>query len=107
MPFGMLMKALVNLADLSIGVPTGPYHLSMVKPELPTVGLWMQHMPSWYDEPKEAAVHLLSRNIAEAGLDKRSGSFIETPGLTFRTRTLETRIITGQQVLEAVETLLY
>ena len=28
-PFGIVMKALVNLADLSIGVPTGPYHLSM------------------------------------------------------------------------------
>ena len=107
LPFGQMIKALVNLADLAIGVPTGPFHLSMVKQELPTIGLWLEHFPSWYDEPKAASVHILGRNVRDEGIDQRPGSITDARDLHFETVRVDTRIITGQQVLDVAEKLLY
>lgn len=106
-PFGIVVKALLNVADLSIGVPTGPFHLSIAKPELPTIGIWLEHLPSWYDEPKPNSLNLIGRAVREAGMDRRPGSFTDKDELHFPTRQLDTRIVTGIQVMEAVETLLY
>ncbi len=106
-PFALILKALLNLADLSIGVPAGPFHLSMAKPDLPTVGIWLNHLPSWYDEPKPAARHLISRNLRERGFEQRPGSFFEQAGLDYAARWVDTRIVTGEQVWGAVEELLY
>jgi hypothetical protein len=105
-PFGLILKALVNMADLAIGVPTGPYHLCMAKPELPTVGLWIEHLPSWYDEPKPNSVHVISRNVVDLRLDQRSGSFTQAADLAYQCLWGTTRIITGQQVMDAVEALI-
>jgi hypothetical protein len=105
-PFGIVIKALLNMAHLSIGVPTGPYHLSMVKCELPTVGVWLEHLPCWYDEPRPNSMHLISRDVLDRGLDRRFGSFTDRGGLHFPTRRVDTRIITGEQVFEAVEAVL-
>lgn len=102
-PFGWVMKALVNCADLSIGVPTGPYHLSMAKPGLPTIGLWIEHLPSWYDEPKEESIHLVSRNVRDRGFYARPGSFFEKGALKFNHVEVGTRILTAEQVLSAAE----
>ena len=106
MPFALVLKALLHFADLAVGVPTGPYHLAMAKPGLPTVGLWMEHWPAWYDEPKAESIHLVSRNLRESGALSRPGSFSRRGTLEFRTRELETRIIPGEEVLGAVEELL-
>ncbi|GEM_PF-2479667 len=38
LPYGWIMRALMNLAELVVGVPSGPYHLAMVKQGLPVVG---------------------------------------------------------------------
>jgi hypothetical protein len=105
-PFGIIMKALVKLASLSIGVPTGPFHLSMAKRDLPTVGIWIQHSPVWYDEPKECSIHLLG---SEAGKGPQCApeSISGSNGLSHRTLIQDSRIITGEQALGAVETLLY
>lgn len=106
-PFGLVLKALLGLADLVIGVPTGPYHLAMAKPGLPTVGLWTEHLPSWYDEPKVASRHLVGKDVAERRFLERPGSFDSMKGLHFETRWLDTHIIPAEPVLEAVEELLY
>ena len=105
-PFGLVMKVLVSLADLCVGVPVGPFHLCMAKAELPTVGLWIEHVPSWYEEPKAASVHVIGRHVRERGLDRRPGSFSTQGRLQFRTMHVETRPITGEQVLAATELLL-
>jgi hypothetical protein len=105
-PFGMIMKVLVNLASLSIGVPTGPFHLSMAKRDLPTVGIWLQHSPAWYDEPKECSVHLVGSEVA-GNPRIRPQLLSGNNGLSHRTLLQDTRIITGEQALLAVETLLY
>lgn len=105
LPFGLVLKALVNLADLAVGMPAGPFHLCMAKPELPTVGLWIEHFPSWYDEPKSAAIQVLSRNISEARLTDRPGTFERKENLAFRAMWVDTRVVLGERVLEAVEEL--
>lgn len=103
-PFGIMMKALINLADLAIGVPAGPFHLCMAKPELPTVGIWIEHFPSWYDEPKAASIHVASQNIRPAC--DRPGSFEQKGELEYRIIWCKSRIVQALQVLEAVEQLL-
>ena len=105
-PFGLVLKVLVNLASLSVGIPAGPYHLSMAKDGLPTVGLWIEQLPTWYDEPRPDAIHLISRNVREMGADQRPGSLAGGSGPAHQMRWLDTRRIPGEQVLSAVETLL-
>ncbi len=105
-PFALILKALLHFADLVVGVPAGPYHLAMAKPGLPTIGLWTQHWPAWYDEPKAESVHLVSRNLRDSGALARPGSFSRMGALEFRIRELETRIIPGEKVLETAEELL-
>jgi hypothetical protein len=104
--FGLALKALTNLADLAVGVPAGPRQLWMAHPSLPTVGIWIEQMPSWYDEPKEASIHVLSANLRASGADSRPGSFTRLGALEFRTVRADTRPITGEQVLQAAEALL-
>ena len=105
-PFGLVMKALVNLADLAVGIPAGPFHLCMAKDGLPTVGLWIDQLPCWYDEPKPDSIHLISRNVRDIRGGQVPSSFVEKDGLRLRTRWLDTRRIPGEQVLSAVEALL-
>lgn len=105
-PFGLVMKVLARVADLCVGVPAGPYHLCMAKAELPTVGLWIEHLPSWFDEPKEASIHVISRNVRDRAIDRKPGSFFNKPRLHYRTMPVETRVITGEQVVAAVEKVL-
>ena len=102
MPFAVVMKALLNLASLSIGVPTGPFHLSMAKPGLPTVGIWIEHLPAWYDEPKSTSIHVIGRSVYDrmAGLP---GCFVSRAGLYYRTIASETPTISGELALAAVE----
>jgi len=105
-PFGLVMKVLASVADLCVGVPVGPYHLCMAKPELPTVGLWLEHVPSWYEEPKEASIHVVSRNVRDRAIDRKPGSFFTKSRLIYRTMYVETRVITGEQAFAAAQLLL-
>lgn len=105
-PFSLVMKVLAEIADLCVGVPSGPYHLAMAKPELPTVGLWIEHVPSWFDEPKDASIHVISRNVRDRAVDRKPGSFFSKGQLKFRTMYVETRVIAGEQAVAAAEQLL-
>jgi hypothetical protein len=106
LPFGLVMKALINLADLAVGVPAGMLFLSSLRNDLPTVGIWTAHLPSWYYEPGQSAIHVISKNIVDSRLDQRPGSFESRYGLHFNQLKVDTRIITGEQVLFAVEKLI-
>jgi hypothetical protein len=105
LPFGLVMKAVLRHAELMVGVPAGPYHLSMASGQHPTVGIWTEHLPSWFDEPNSSSVHLISRNVRDRELHTRPGSFSSHDRLGFQLVWLETRVVTGEQVLGAVESL--
>lgn len=105
-PLGLTMKVVARNADLCVGVPTGPYHLCMLHPSLPTIGLWIEHLPSWFDEPKSASIHIVSRNVTDCGLASLPGSFSGWMGLHFEMMLLNTRTISADQVIAACETLL-
>ncbi|MEX3815492.1 hypothetical protein AB3X96_35540 [Paraburkholderia sp. BR13439] len=105
-PFGLILKVVLSFAELFIGVPAGPYHLAMVTPDLPVVGLWIEHLPSWYDEPKDISIHVISRNIQDKQLDKRPGSFASRDRLSYRTMAVGSRIISGECAFEAAQALL-
>ena len=104
-PFGLVLKALLHFTALVVGVPAGPYHLAMAKPGLPVIGLWTEHHPAWYDEPKDASRHLLSRHLSDIGTLDRPGSFSSRGDFAFHTRRLESRIILGEEVLGTMEEL--
>lgn len=104
-PFGLVTKALTNFAEIAVGVPAGPFHLCMAKRELPAVGIWLEHFPSWYDEPKGNAIHIVSKNVADHAMNKRPGSFERNEHLNFRVVWADTYPIMGEQVLQAVESL--
>jgi hypothetical protein len=105
LPFGLVMKVLANIADLAVGIPAGPYHLCMVKQSLPTVGIWTEHFPTWLDEPKAAAIHVISHNVRRMGLADRPGTFERWASLEHRVLWADTRVITGEQVLCAAREL--
>ena len=106
LPFGLVMKALINIADLAVGVPAGMLFLCLLRHDLPTIGVWIAHHPSWYHEPGQSAIHVISRNISDRNLDQRPGSFEDREGLHFNLLKVDSRIVSGEQVLNAVEKLL-
>jgi len=105
-PFGLILKAILNVADLMVGVPAGPYHLAMAMPGMPTIGLWTEHFPSWYDEPKAESIHLLSRNLRDEGISTRIGSIRAIGETGFQCWDLDDRVIPGEVVMSAAEHLL-
>ncbi len=105
-PFGLVMKVLASVADLCVGVPVGPYHLCVAKRDLPTIGIWLEHVPSWFDEPNDASIHVVSRNVRDLALDRKPGSFFARSGLRYRSMYVETRFIAGEHVVAAAEQLL-
>jgi hypothetical protein len=104
LPFGLVMRALAARADLCVGVPTGPFHVCMARAELPTVGIWIHHLPSWYEEPRAGSIHIVGRHVG-CRIDGQPGSFSTKGGLHFNVTRVGTRAITGEQVLAVVETL--
>lgn len=105
-PFGLVMKVLAGIAGLCVGVPVGPFHVCMANPALPTVGIWIEHLPNWYEEPRAGTIHVIGRHVRDRGLDRRPGSFVAKSRLQYRTMYAETRVITGDQVFAAAESLL-
>jgi hypothetical protein len=106
-PFAQIMKCLTKLAGLCVGVPAGPYHVAAQAVNLPTIGVWLEHLPSWYDEPREGLIHVIGSGPAAQFTDTaRPGSFLKWGGLTYSANILNSRIIPGAAVMDAAESLL-
>jgi hypothetical protein len=103
LPFAWVVKILIKSADFVVGVPTGPFHLAMAYGQVPLVGLWTSYFPSWWDEPRAPAVHLVGRDVFDQGRHKSPGSFERRGELGFPVRALESRVIRGGAVVEASE----
>ena len=104
-PFGLIGKVLIKVAEVMVGVPAGLFHLAAAYPSIPTVGLWTAFFPSWCDEPRPCLRHLVGREVIETGRHLRPGSFGKREGFEFQICFLETRIIPGAYVVEEVEEL--
>ena len=79
----------------------------MAKLDLPTIGVWLTHFPTWYEEPKEASIHLIGQEVRNRSLDKLPVSAIANANSKNRLRNIPTRTVRGEHVLNAVEELLY
>ncbi|MGA8534903.1 MAG: hypothetical protein WB615_12420, partial [Candidatus Tumulicola sp.] len=106
-PFARLYKALIARADLFVGVPAGPLHVTMARGGIPVVGLWIAHHPDWYDEPNPSAIHLIGRYVCERGFDRRIATTTKPASLRHRVEYCETAGIPASAVVETARSLLH
>jgi hypothetical protein len=70
-PFARVFLALLARTAGFAGVPAGPLHAAMARGGFPIVGLWLAHLPEWYDEPNPGAVHFIGSYVRERRFDRR------------------------------------
>ncbi len=104
-PFARLYKALANRADLFVGIPSGPLHLTIARGGVPAVGLWTTHHPDWYDEPNPDAIHIVGRYVRDRRFERRPASTTKPPALQHRLIYLDTLEIGAEAVVDAVRAL--
>lgn len=100
-PFAKALFALLARADGLVGIPAGPLHVAMACGGFPIVGLWLAHLPEWYDEPNPDAVHLIGSAVRERGFDRRPAT-TTLPEHWHRKRILDSRTIPADVVVEAL-----
>ena len=101
-PFARAYLALLARTDGVIAVPAGPLHVAMARGGVPIVGLWLAHLPEWYDEPNPGATHLIGSYVRERGFEKRPGSTTLPPTWRHRTQWQPSREISAEAVLYAL-----
>lgn len=104
-PFGLVLKCLMQWASLCVGVPTGPYHFAAQVDTLPTVGIWLEHLPSWYDEPRDGLTHVIGSQAA-AQIGQLPGSFLKHGAFAYSAMSVDTRTISGEAVMAAAQKVL-
>lgn len=100
-PFARVFIALLARTAGFIGVPAGPLHVAMARGGFPIVGLWLAHLPEWYDEPNPGAIHIIGSYIRERRFDHRPATRT-LPQNWHRKIQLETGSIPGEAVFEAL-----
>jgi len=104
--FGLVYNH-IDGGNQSVSLPLSIYELCRVGMSRGYVAwVWIQHSPAWYDEPKECSIHLIGSEVTR-GSPRVQESISGSNGLSHRTMIQDSRIITGEQALGAVETLLY
>jgi hypothetical protein len=101
-PFARAFLALLARTDALVGVPAGPFHVAMVRGGFPIVGIWVSHLPEWYDEPNPDAVHLIGSAIRERGFDRRAATKT-LPAPWHREQMLDVRMIPAETVLAVLK----
>ena len=101
----IFLKSLFTLADIHIGCPTGPLGLSLLYDNVRTVGLYCELMPSWYFEPGNNNINIVSSNNINARLqDQRTFNIDGT--LNYNIKFVDTPYISGDFVFKEIEDLL-
>lgn len=101
-PFARAFLAMLARADALVGVPAGPLHVAMARGGFPIVGLWLAHLPEWYDEPNPDAVHLIGAYVRERGFDRRPASTTSPSTWRHRAEMLDTRSIPAERVFTSL-----
>lgn len=104
-PFARTFLALLNRTTAFVGVPAGPLHVTMVRGGIPTIGLWLAHLPEWYDEPNANATHIIGSAVRERGFDRRPATKT-LPTNWHRKIALDTRSIPADAALAILKELL-
>jgi hypothetical protein len=100
-PFARAFLALLARTDRVVAIPAGPLHVAMVRGGIRIAGLWLTHLPEWYDEPNADAVHLIGSIPRERGFDRRPATRT-LPSGWHSTRVLDTRTIPAREVFDAL-----
>lgn len=100
-PFARVFLALLARIDGLVGIPAGPLHVAMARGGFPIVGLWLAHLPEWYDEPNPDATHLIGSFVRERHFDRRPATTTLPIGW-HRETMLESRAIPAELVLAAL-----
>jgi hypothetical protein len=101
-PFARVFLALLKRVDAMVGVPAGPLHVAMIHRGFPIVGLWLAHLPEWYDEPNPDAVHLIGSYPSERRFDRRPATTTLPMGWHRKTM-LDRRTIPAEAVIAALK----
>ncbi len=101
-PFAALFLALTARLHACIGVPSGPLHAISARADIPLVGLWFAHYPTWYDEPNPLALHLVGRRPIARGFHLRPASTSLPTTLAYRIETVDSERISPERVLDAL-----
>lgn len=101
-PFARAYVALLARCTGLAGVPAGPFHVAMVRGGVPVAGIWVTHLPEWYDEPNALAVHVIGDYVRQRGFDKRKATRT-LPQAWHRKMVVETEIVPAEAVMEALE----
>ncbi len=101
-PFARVFLALLSRVEGFVGIPAGPLHVAMARGGFPIVGLWLAHLPEWYDEPNRDAMHLIGSLVRERRFDRRRATTTLPPGWHRKTM-LDTRMIPAEAVLAALK----
>ena len=100
-PFARAFLAVLARTDGVVAVPAGPLHVAMARGGFPIVGLWLAHLPEWYDEPNADATHLIGSYVRERRFDRRPATRTLPPGWHRKTM-LDTRTIPAEAVLTSL-----
>ena len=61
-PYAILLKSLFSITDIHIACPSGPLGLSLLFNNIKSIGLYIEHIPSWYFEPGKNELNIISNN---------------------------------------------
>jgi len=94
-PFSFVLKYLLIQCSLFVGIHSGPYALSVLCENHPTILICKNSLPSWYDEPKKNSVSVISRSMQKINTP---GSFFNQSGLNFPHVNAGDDIISGDLI---------
>lgn len=100
-PFARVYLGLLARSAAVVAVPAGPLHVAMVRGGIPVVGIWIAHLPEWYDEPNPLATHLIGSHVRERGFDRRPATRTLPPDW-HRKRVFDTHAVPADAVLESL-----
>ncbi len=100
-PFALAFFALLARTDGVVAVPAGPLHVAMARGGFPIVGVWLAHLPEWYDEPNPDATHLIGSYVRERRFDRRPATRT-LPSQWHRKEMLDARMIPAEAVLRSL-----
>lgn len=101
-PFASTLLALMRVADIHVGCPTGSSGVATLFPNLTNVIVWIELFPSWYFEPTANTVNLISANSLHQR-QNQVGSFDSNKNVCYRNAYVDTLNVSGEAVFNFVE----